>query len=124
MNRSGFAVRDIIDLYKIENRDITVVLDDFNLDLNVLRFRLQGSSGGHNGLQSIIDIIGTESIKRLRIGIGHPDNEDPADYVLSEFSSAEEAKILTISGADALETVIIENEETAMNLINQRRLNE
>src|SRR5438046_9708274 len=82
MNRSGYPLLAIMQFYKIEPREILVVLDDLVLPLGRLRLRIRGGSGGHNGLESIIMQFGTEEIPRLRIGIGEAPREGAVDYVL------------------------------------------
>jgi PTH1 family peptidyl-tRNA hydrolase len=94
MNKSGECVQPAKDFYKIEDPDLLVVCDDFNLPLARLRFRSQGSSGGQKGLQDIIRRLGTEDFSRLRIGIGTPPPEwDVADYVLSKFTKEEQPEL-------------------------------
>lgn len=92
MNSSGDAVRKIVDYYHIPISDVLIVYDDVDLDLGKMRIRKEGSSGGHKGMQSIIDALNTKEIKRIRIGIGHADI-DVIDYVLGKFSK-EERKII------------------------------
>ncbi len=90
MNLSGQAARAISDFYKIEPSEVLVVLDDMALPLEKLRLRASGSSGGHNGLQSIIEHFGTPAIARLRVGIGVAPGADQAvGHVLGCFSAAE-----------------------------------
>lgn len=90
MNLSGSSVQLARDFYKLENDDLLIVCDDFNLPLAKLRFRPKGSAGGQKGLNDIIRRLGTQEFARLRIGIGPPpENWDVADYVLSRFSSGE-----------------------------------
>ena len=72
MNNSGDAVRAIIDWYKINLDQILIIVDDKDLPLGKIRFRKKGSSGGHNGLKSIIEQLQTQDFKRIRIGIGSP----------------------------------------------------
>ena len=87
MNLSGNSVRPICDFYKIAPEDILVICDDFNIPFMKIRIRMKGSSGGHNGLKSIIQNISSEEFSRLRIGLGLPnENYDVIDYVLSKFS--------------------------------------
>ena len=87
MNLSGDSVRTICDFYKIAPEDILVICDDFNIPFMKIRIRMKGSSGGHNGLKSIIQNISSEEFPRLRIGLGLPnENYDVIDYVLSKFS--------------------------------------
>ena len=88
MNNSGIAVRAFVDFYKLNSEDILVISDDLDLDLGKFRLRRNGSSGGHNGLKSIISHLGTNDFKRLRIGISN-DKDDVINYVLSKFSKKE-----------------------------------
>ncbi len=91
MNRSGIVIRELID--NIEFDDLFIIVDDINLDVGKLRFRLKGGDGGHNGLKSIIENVGHKNWKRLRIGVGMPAKENLSDFVLADFSE-EEFKIL------------------------------
>ena len=72
MNNSGDAVLAIVDWYKINLDQIFIIVDDKDLPLGKIRFRKKGSSGGHNGLKSIIEKLKTDNFKRIRIGIGSP----------------------------------------------------
>jgi PTH1 family peptidyl-tRNA hydrolase len=90
MNRSGLSVLEARDFYKIDNADVLIICDDFNLPLAKLRCRARGSSGGQKGLQDIFRRLGTEQLARLRIGIGTPpEGWDPAAFVLSKFKQDE-----------------------------------
>jgi peptidyl-tRNA hydrolase, PTH1 family len=90
MNLSGRAVAALARYLKIIPQEILVVSDDLNLPLGRLRFRLGGSAGGHNGMKSVIESLGSDEFHRLRIGIGQPDRqEEQADFVLSRFHPAE-----------------------------------
>jgi len=95
MNRSGQAVRQMVDFYKVEDLScLLIVLDDLALEVGRLRLRGDGSAGGHNGLADILDRLGTTQVPRLRIGIGaKPPLMDQADYVLSAFTADEEEQI-------------------------------
>lgn len=95
MNNSGIAVRAFVDFYKLNSEDILVISDDLDLDLGKFRLRRNGSSGGHNGLKSIISHLGTDNFKRLRIGISN-DKDDVINYVLSKFSKKEIGEIDTM----------------------------
>ena len=95
MNNSGMAVRAFVDFYKLNVEDILVISDDLDLDLGKFRLRRNGSSGGHNGLKSIISHLGTDGFKRLRIGISN-DKDDVINYVLSKFSKRELNEIDTM----------------------------
>ena len=88
MNRSGRAVQAAGRFYKLELSDLLVVVDDHALPLGRLRIRTKGSAGGHNGLQDVIDRVGSSDWCRLRIGIDEPVG-DPVAYVLSRFHDSE-----------------------------------
>jgi peptidyl-tRNA hydrolase, PTH1 family len=90
MNISGVPIRSLLDYYDIAPDEMLIINDDFSLKLGVLRLRLSGSSGGHNGIESIIVETGTSLFPRLKLGIGPvPPGIDPADFVLSEFKPEE-----------------------------------
>ena len=84
MNLSGTAVQEVVHYFKIALEDTVIVYDDMALSPGVIRLRKEGSSGGHKGMQNIIDCLSTEQIKRIRIGIGEPGDNDNIDYVLSK----------------------------------------
>ncbi len=93
MNRSGVALRQTWLHYELsEANQIFVITDDFHLPLGGLRIRAEGSTGGHNGLASIEDILGSQEYPRLRIGVGDP-GHDSVDFVLTAFSAAEQDSI-------------------------------
>lgn len=95
-NDSGRAVQEFMCFYKIPTSDILVVCDDFYLDFGKTRYRSSGSSGGNNGLKSIISTIGTEDFARLRIGTGNEDLRKKigdVDFVLSKYTPEEKAKL-------------------------------
>ncbi len=83
MNRSGEVVATAAGFYKLDLRDLLVVVDDMWLEPGQIRLRAKGSAGGHNGLADIIAKLGTDQFARLRVGIGASDRPDSADYVLS-----------------------------------------
>ncbi len=84
MNLSGTAVQEVVHYFKIDLEDVIVVYDDMALAPGTIRLRKEGSSGGHKGMQNIIDCLSTEQIKRIRIGIGEPGEWDNIDFVLSK----------------------------------------
>ncbi len=103
MNRSGRAVAAFMDAEGLDPSDLLVVCDDVNLQLGRLRLRGSGSSGGHNGLQDVIDRLGTNEFPRLRMGIGPaPQSVDLADFVLGRVPSdmEEEASLMAHRAAD------------------------
>lgn len=89
MNLSGEAVRAVMDYYKIDVKDILIVYDDIALDLGRIRFRANGSDGGHNGIKSVIKHVGTKEFDRLKIGIGPQPNIPSENYVLQNFPKAQ-----------------------------------
>lgn len=93
MNLSGEAVRAVMDYYKINVEDVLIVYDDLSLELGKIRFRPDGSDGGHNGIKSVIKHLGTNNIARLKIGIGPQPNIPSEVFVLQNFSK-EELEIL------------------------------
>jgi len=104
-NRSGESTVLARDFFKLENSELLVVCDDFNLPLGKLRIRTKGSSGGSNGLADIIQRFGSDEFPRLRIGTGPvPPSWDPADFVLSRFQ-ADEQPIVTDAVRRAAEAV-------------------
>lgn len=123
MNRSGAAVRQLVDFWKVENEDLLVLVDDLNLELGRIRIRGSGSDGGHNGLASVIEHLGHEAFSRLRVGVGPaPAAEQPAtagkhaEFVLSPFTKEERPAVAR--AADAVERWITEGLEAAMNRFN------
>lgn len=122
MNLSGEAVGEAARFYKIPPERVLVISDDVSLPLGKLRIRKGGSAGGHNGLKSIIQHLGTDQFPRIKVGVGqkpHPDY-DMADWVLSKFAG-EDLKTITEAirkAADAVECLIQEGPDKAMNRFN------
>lgn len=107
MNLSGESIKPLMDYYQIDVDQILILYDDLDLPTGKIRLREKGSHGGHNGVRSIIDHLGTKDFKRLRIGIGRPTGRMPViDYVLGSFPKAEQedAKIGIMEAADACES--------------------
>ena len=119
MNDSGLAVRKVLAREHAPLPDLLVVADDFALPFGKLRFREGGGSGGHNGLQSIIDEMGTERFSRLRVGIGEPGGGF-VDHVLSKFGPDERVRldVLLDAASDAVETWAREGTSKASNRFN------
>ncbi len=125
MNLSGESIGEAVRFYKIdETSRLIVVSDDISLDVGQLRMRKKGSAGGHNGLKNIISHLGSEEFMRIRIGVGDkPAGSDLVDYVLGSFSK-EEKKILDETKRNAvlaIETIISDGIDKAMNLYNTTR---
>jgi PTH1 family peptidyl-tRNA hydrolase len=122
MNESGAAVERILAFHKIEPADLLVVVDEVQLPLGRLRLRPSGSAGGHNGLKSVIQRIGT-GFPRLRIGIGRGDPRwDLSDYVLARFKPEERsvADEVVDRAVDAVEAFVSDGIGAAMNRFNVR----
>ena len=127
MNLSGRAVSKVVSYYKISLQDLLIVYDDLNLELGQIRIRKKGSTGGHKGMESIIQYLHSEEIPRLRIGIGSPSvnfNFDCVSYVLSNFNHGEEDKIKeTIKlSAKVIKMVIEEGFEKTMRKYNKKSI--
>ncbi len=86
INLSGVVVRKFVDYFKIELDDILIINDDLDLDVGKIKLKSSGSSGGHNGLKNIEQMLGTKKYKRLKIGISNDKKMDTKDYVLGKFS--------------------------------------
>ena len=123
VNRSGLAVTQILDHFPVEVDDILVVFDDFHLTFGELRFRARGSSGGHNGIRSIIYHLKCQEFDRLRIGIGSA-FDDSVDFVLSKFTKDEQKEIepLMQIAFDGFNTWLEKGIEKAMNDFNRNFL--
>jgi PTH1 family peptidyl-tRNA hydrolase len=119
MNLSGWAVREIAGFHKLSPSDVLVVVDDADLPLGRLRMRTSGSAGGHNGLKSIIQELGTLEFPRLRVGVGRQPGE-LRHHVLGRFSDAEKTQIdaAVQRAADAAELFAKEDILAAMNRYN------
>src|SRR3989338_11606468 len=114
MNLSGVAVKEAVDMYKCPLQDLMVICDDLDIPLGKIRIRRSGGCGGHRGLESIADSLGSTDFSRLRIGIGSPADVDPSDYVLSPFSKEEALE----EAYQALKTWMFEGIEACMNKFN------
>jgi len=120
MNNSGQAVGGLLRYYRIDPRDLLVVLDEVQLPLARLRARAGGSAGGHNGLKSIIAHVGAE-FARLRVGVGRGDDRrELADHVLARFEEHEAADVerMTERAADAVDTFVTGGILDVMNRFN------
>jgi len=127
MNLSGRAVRQAVDFYKLELRDLIVVCDDIALPVGKLRVRARGSDGGQKGLRSIMEQLGTPEYARLRVGVGSPgEHIDAADYVLSRFAPGERAVIddAVAATAQGLLVWIRQGIDPCMNKVNSGTDNE
>ncbi|MBI3752578.1 MAG: aminoacyl-tRNA hydrolase [Deltaproteobacteria bacterium] len=133
MNLSGEAVQAVSDYFDIEPKDILVIYDDIDLELGMMRIRLSGGSGGHNGMESIIEHLGTNDFPRIRLGIGRPDIKklkvksqkskvDVAEYVLNPFDPEEKTilKPMLEKTKEAVDVIVNDGIEKAMNKYNRQ----
>lgn len=121
MNRSGAAVGNLLSRHASSVRDLTVIVDDWALELGRLRIRERGSHGGHNGLRSVIDTLGEDEFPRVRCGIRRGEiPEDLADYVLAPFPPEDVLVVQEMVGlaSDAVECLLREGIAAAMNRFN------
>jgi PTH1 family peptidyl-tRNA hydrolase len=125
MNRSGYALRCLAEKRDLKAENILVIFDDVHLPLGKLRFRKSGGPGGHRGMESVIQNLQTESIPRLRLGVGNdedpPEGDDLVDFVLSRFAETELDAVEEMIGraADASESWLAEGAEATMNEFNR-----
>ncbi len=123
MNLSGQAVGDLLRFFKIGFDDLLVIVDDINLDLGRLRARGGGSAGGHNGLRSVIGLLGTDAFARLRVGVGRGEaRRELVDHVLGTFEPQERTVVVEAVGraADAAELFVAEGIAPVMNRFNRK----
>ena len=121
MNNSGDAVAGLVRYFDVNHDDLIVVVDEAALPFGRLRARARGSAGGHNGLKSIIERLGTTEFSRLRLGVGRGDGRrDLADHVLARFERGEQADLETLitRAADAAEMFAAEGISKVMNVFN------
>jgi PTH1 family peptidyl-tRNA hydrolase len=109
MNLSGLAVAEVMADYGMQGPDVLVISDDMDLPLGKVRLRRRGSSGGHKGIESIIQETGTSEFARLKVGVGRPpEGVDPVDYVLTRFSGEEQevlGEVVKLTASAALDAV-------------------
>jgi PTH1 family peptidyl-tRNA hydrolase len=124
MNRSGGPVARLMAEAQASPADLVVVVDDVALELGTIRVRERGSHGGHNGLRSIGEALGTDDYARVRVGVGRGElPADLAEYVLGEFAEEEVPLVQEAVGAaaEAVECLVLEGPAAAMNRFNGRR---
>jgi PTH1 family peptidyl-tRNA hydrolase len=118
MNESGSPVASLRDFFKVPAEDIVVIHDELDIPFGTLRLKLGGGDNGHNGLKSITKSIGTREYHRVRVGIGRPPGrQDPADFVLNDYSTVErrELPFQLNRVADAIEALITDGLAAAQN---------
>ncbi|WP_077368924.1 aminoacyl-tRNA hydrolase [Anaerosalibacter sp. Marseille-P3206] len=124
MNNSGISVLDLYNYYKIPIENIIVIVDDIDIEFGTIRIKSKGSAGTHNGLKSIIYHLQRDNFPRVKVGIGKPvnQNHDLADFVLGRFNG-DDRKVIEVAlekTCEAVETIIKDNVNTAMNIFNAK----
>lgn len=121
MNVSGEAVQELVHRWDLDPRQVLVVYDDIDLPVGRVRVRARGSSGGHRGMGSVLEALGTREVPRVRVGIGRPD-QDATDHVLSGFEPFERAQVEEAleRAADAVEVALREGLHRAMDRFNRK----
>jgi peptidyl-tRNA hydrolase, PTH1 family len=123
MNESGGPVRGLLDYHHFDPADLVVVHDELDIPFAAVRLKRGGGEGGHNGLRSISRSVGARDYLRVRVGIGRPPGrQDPADFVLKDFSATErkELDLLVTEAADATELLLERGLEAAQNVVHPR----
>lgn len=121
MNESGGPIKALAAFYKIEPSQIIVIHDELDIPFSAIRVKMAGGDNGHNGLRSIASAFDSTDFFRIRMGIGRPiGQQDPADFVLKSFSSAEKKELpeFLLRGADAVESLITRGLETTQQNFN------
>jgi peptidyl-tRNA hydrolase, PTH1 family len=123
MNRSGKAILALSRHLELSPENILVIYDDFALELGMLRIRASGSSGGHNGVQSIVDHLGSTKFPRIRLGIKTDEMDNWVDFVLMDFKTKEWGAVSEMldSCADAVSLILKDGITTAMNRYNRKQ---
>jgi PTH1 family peptidyl-tRNA hydrolase len=123
MNESGGPVRGLLDYHSLSPENLVVLHDELDISFGAVRLKRGGGEGGHNGLRSITRTTGTKDYLRVRVGIGRPPGrQDPADFVLKDFSSTERKQLdlLLAEAVDATETLLARGLEAAQNEVHAR----
>ena len=121
MNLSGNCVKEFVDFYKVESENVLVIYDDMDIEPGTIKIRKKGSAGGHNGMKSIIQMLGTEEFPRIRIGIGRPKhNGDEINYVIGAIPEDEIPKLEegTEKAKEAVIEILKNGIDSAMNKFN------
>jgi peptidyl-tRNA hydrolase, PTH1 family len=116
MNVSGGPVAGLANYFDVDLERVVVVHDELDIDFGAVRLKRGGGEGGHNGLRSISKSLGDKNYARVRVGIGRPPGrQDPADFVLKEFSTTEKKELpfLLMDSADAVEKLVVDGLEAA-----------
>ncbi|MDH5202131.1 MAG: aminoacyl-tRNA hydrolase [Nitrospirota bacterium] len=121
MNRSGFVIRDIVSKFNIQPENLIVIHDDLDMEVGKIKIRKKSSSGGHKGVESIIQNIVSKDFVRVKIGIGRDNDISAEDYVLKRFRKDEIPliKAAITRASDAVTSIILDGPDKAMNVFNK-----
>ncbi|MFC1501921.1 aminoacyl-tRNA hydrolase [bacterium] len=124
MNRSGESVEAFMQFFKIIPSEILIIHDDIEIEFGQIGFKYGGGLGGHNGLRSIVSVLGTRDFYRFRLGVSKPNTSDIAAYVLSGFSKEERADLPDYleKAAEELETYIWDNLESGVDQLSKKKV--
>ncbi|MBN2794435.1 MAG: aminoacyl-tRNA hydrolase [Clostridia bacterium] len=123
MNLSGEAVMKAMEFYKVPIEHLIVIYDDIDVEFAKIRIRKKGSGGSHNGMRNIIYLLKDDQFPRVRMGVGRPyPNQPLADFVLQRFSKSEQEEMMPVvrDSVKAIETIIREDVDLAMNRFNKK----
>lgn len=123
MNLSGESIRQIMNFYKLEPKELTVIYDDMDIDVGSIRIRKFGSAGTHNGMKSVVQQLGSDRFPRIRVGIGNRNKGDTIDFVLGGFRK-EEVPLLeeaVTTAVQAIECMLEADIDIAMNKYNTKK---
>jgi len=120
MNKSGFAVREVLRRYHIPTDHLIVIQDDIDMQTGRVKIKKRGSSGGHNGIESIIQAIGTKEFNRVKIGVGREEGVPAEVFVLKKFRKDEIPSVrdAVLRAADAVDAMVKNGVDSAMNMFN------
>jgi len=122
MNNSGISVRKFIDYFNVEIEDILIIQDDLDIAIGKYKIKRDSSSGGHNGIKSIINHLNTDSFLRLKVGISHSENGNTVDHVLGKITKREMEELIVLQNTfnEIIESFINNGIEKTMNIYNKR----
>ena len=120
MNNSGLSVFEFVNFYKISFKDILIIHDDLDLDVGMIKFKCNCSSGGHDGIKSIINCLGSQEFSRLKIGINNEYKKDTIDFVLSKFSKKDIEKLDFDKINNAINDFLSNDINYVMNIYNRK----
>ncbi|MBU4319267.1 MAG: aminoacyl-tRNA hydrolase [Proteobacteria bacterium] len=125
MNRSGLAVSRFLDFFSMSHKDLLVIHDEIDLEFGIIKIKEKGGDGGHKGIRSIIDAVGSDDFIRLRMGIGRPGHKgDVSGFVLSPFTKEDRLSLDKIiqTAREAILTILCKGAKEGMNRYNKKNV--